>query len=366
MSLSIGIVGLPNVGKSTLFSALTNIQADAENYPFCTIDPNVGVVEVKDERVDMLAKIFNPKRVVYATLEFVDIAGLVRGASKGEGLGNQFLSNIRGTDAILHVVRIFEDENIAHVDKKIDPVSDIQTINSELILSDIALIERRIEKLQREIKSQKKEALFQYELLNKIKDLLLKEQFLTDVEFSEKEEEFLKTLQLITKKPVLYLLNKKMGAKNLDELNDERYQRLQDFLKDKKFLIIDAKMELELNELDPKEREEYKSSLGLSEESGLVKLAKVGYETLGLISFLTAGEKEVRAWTIKKGTNAQDAASVIHTDFGKNFVKAEVIKYEDLIKSGSYSNARDAGLIMIKGRDYVVKDGDVIEFKVAA
>lgn len=366
MSLSIGIVGLPNVGKSTLFKALTKKPVDIQNYPFCTIDPNVGVVTVPDERLEKLAVIANSVKIVPTVIEFVDIAGLVKGASEGEGLGNQFLSHIRETKAIAQVVRIFEDENIIHVEKRVDPLADIEIINLELIFADLATVKKRLDKVTGEAKSGRKEAVMQKETLEKLQSALEAGKLANTTVFEETELALVKELNLITTKPILYVLNKKMGGPNLDESNDERYTKLMAYFKENKalFVTLDAAIELEMNELSQEERMEYKKEFGLSEASGLDELIKKSYELLGLETYLTTGETETRAWTISKGATAPQAAAEIHTDFEKKFIRAEVVYWKDLIDTGSYAAARAKGLVRTEGKEYIVKDGDVIEFKI--
>lgn len=366
MSFSIGIVGLPNVGKSTLFKALTKKQVDIANYPFCTINPNVGVVTVPDERLEKLAALSHSHKIVPTVIEFTDIAGLVRGASQGEGLGNQFLSHIRETKAIAQVVRIFEDENIPHVEKRIDPLADIEIINLELIFADLATVTKRLEKSGRDAKSGDKSAAVLKTALEKIKTALESGKLAREAVLDENEALLLRELNLITAKPILYVLNKKMGACNLDELNDERYKKLTDYFTrtSSLFVILDAALELELGELSLQEQIAYKKELGLPEASGLNALIVKSYELLGLETYLTTGEDETRAWTIKKHAKAPQAAAEIHTDFEKKFIRAEVINWSDLLTAGSYAAAREKGLLRTEGKEYVVRDGDVMEFRI--
>ena len=364
MSLSIGIVGLPNVGKSTLFKALTKKPVDIQNYPFCTIDPNVGVVTVPDSRLEKLAAFSHTKKIVPTAIEFTDIAGLVKGASQGEGLGNQFLSHIRETKAIAQVVRIFEDGNIIHVEKRVDPLGDIEIINLELIFADLSTVSKRLEKVAGEAKSGRKEPLAQKVTLEKIKTALESGMLANTIVFDDLELPLVKELNLITAKPILYVLNKKMGGTNLDELNDERYKKLMGYFAKNKsvFVVLDAGIELEMNDLSEADRAEYKKEFGLKEESGLDQLIQKSYELLGLETYLTTGEMETRAWTIRKGAKAPQAAAEIHTDFEKKFIRAEVINWQDLLDAGSYAAAREKGLVRTEGKEYAVKDGDVIEF----
>lgn len=366
MALQIGIVGLPNVGKSTLFKALTKKQVDCANYPFCTIDPNVGVVSVPDERLQKLADFSKTKKIVPAVIEFVDIAGLVKGASQGEGLGNKFLSHIRETDAIAEVVRIFEDPNIVHVDNKVDPLGDIEVINTELILADLDSVTKQIERVQRNAKSGNKDALVELGALTKIKETLERGGLVSSVEFSEVEKPFIKSFGLLTIKPILYVLNKKSGATNLDETNDERYIKLIEFFKKNGniWTTVDAKIEQELNELSEEEKFEYKKELGIEDDGGINQLIRKGYELLGLMTYFTTGEVETRAWTIPVGSTAPRAGRAIHSDFEEKFIRAEVIFWQDLLNAGSFAVAREKGLLRTEGKEYIVKDGDVMEFKV--
>lgn len=365
MSLSIGIVGLPNVGKSTLFNALTKKSVLVANYPFATIDPSVGVVAVPDERLYKLADFSKTQKTVPAVVEFVDIAGLVKGASDGEGLGNQFLSNIRETDAIAEVVRIFEDDNIIHVDGKINPLKDIEVINLELILADLQTVTKRLVNLNKEVKAGKKEAIIENGLLDRIKSALEAGKLASDVIPNEFEKTFLKSLHLLTSKPFMYILNKKAGGKNLDEINDDRYKALLNFFQENnaKWVIVDAGIEHELKDIDEKDKKELREGLG-SKDDGIDNLIKKGYELLNLITYFTTGEKETRAWTIGRGWTAPEAGTAIHTDFKEKFIRAEVIEWDKLIDSGSFSNARERGLLRTEGKEYIVKDGDVMEFKI--
>ncbi len=361
--MKLGIVGLPNVGKSTLFNALTKAGAESANYPFCTIDSNIGIAFVPDPRLKVLGDFYHTQKIVPATVEFVDIAGLVKGASKGEGLGNQFLANIREVDAIVHVVRCFEDDNVVHVDGSVDPVRDIETINLELIFSDIEILERRIAKTARGARNDKALA-EELQLLEKIKAHLEQGQLAKTLELSEEEAELSKTFNLLTDKPVIYAANVSEDDLADDGASNPFVQQVREYAANEKseVFVVSAKMEAELSELDDEEKAMFLEDMGLS-ESCLDKLIKASYSILGLTSFLTAGEKEVRAWTITKGMKAPQAAGKIHTDFEKGFIKAEVVNYDDLISLGSYAAAREKGLIRMEGKDYVVQDNDIIVFR---
>jgi GTP-binding protein YchF len=361
--MKLGIVGLPNVGKSTLFNAITKAGAESANYPFCTIDPNVGVVSVPDERLSVLSNISGSKKIIPTAIEFYDIAGLVKGASKGEGLGNKFLSHIREVQAIVHVVRCFENQNIVHVDGKIDPLSDIETINYELILSDQELVQRQLDKNKRTLKSDKSVAK-NVEILEKINETLNEGISARTIDFSEDELEYVNTLNLLSTKPIIYVAN--VNEDDLiDDTNDNEFVKaVKEYAKteDAEVVVICAEIEQEISQLEPDEAKMFLEDLGL-DESGLTKLVKSSYSLLNLISFLTTGEMETRAWTIKKGTLAPKAASKIHTDIERGFIRAEIVSYKDLEVAGSMAKARENGKIRLEGKEYVVKDGDVINFR---
>ena len=359
--MKLGIVGLPNVGKSTLFNAITKAGAEAANYPFCTIEPNVGVVTVPDERLKVLHEMYNSKKTIYTTIDFYDIAGLVKGASKGEGLGNKFLGHIREVAAIVHVVRCFEDPNVVHVDGKIDPVSDIETINMELILSDMEVLERRIQKTTKNLKGDKS-LQKELDLLKKINDFLGEGKSARAMELTDDEAEFVKSLDLLSYKPIIYAAN--VSEDDAATEDNEFIAKVREFAatEDAEVIVVCAKIESELAEMDDDERAMFLEELGIA-ESGLDKLVKASYHLLDLISFLTAGEPEVRAWTIKRGTKAPGAAGKIHTDFERGFIRAETIAYDKLIEcGGNLATAKEKGLIRSEGKEYVVKDGDVMHF----
>lgn len=365
IDMKLGIVGLPNVGKSTLFNSLTKAGAESANYPFCTIDPNVGVVAVPDERLKLLGDMYHSKKVTPAVIEFVDIAGLVKGASKGEGLGNQFLANIREVDAIVHVVRCFEDPNVVHVDGSVDPARDIETINFELIFSDIEILERRIAKVGRGARMDKKLAK-EEELLKRIKEHLEAGKLAKTFEIGEDEDEqaWFASYNLLTAKPVIYAANVSEDDLTDDGTSNTFVQAVREMAAEEgsEVFTLCASIEAEMAELDDEERQMFLEELGI-QESGLEKLIKASYSLLGLMSFLTAGEDETRAWTIKIGTKAPQAAGKIHTDFERGFIKAEVVNYRDLLECGSLAAAREKGLVGMEGKEYVVQDGDVILFR---
>src|SRR3989344_3309769 len=376
MNLSIGIVGLPNVGKSTLFNALTKKSVPAENYPFCTIDPSVGIIPVPDERLEKLNEFSKSKKKIPAVIEFVDIAGLVKGASKGEGKGNAFLQNVRECDAIAQVVRIFEDQNILHVEVEIDPLRDIQIINLELILKDLETVSKRLGSLEKEVRSGKKDALIEKSGLEKVQKILETNKMLNTeclTLLDEKEQLFVKNMQLLTMKPILYVLNKKAGGKNLDEMNGptspeasrDKWEKLMKFFEENKakYVLVDANIENELKEFEGEEKESFRKELG-ADSDGIGNLIISSYELLGLETFFTTGEDETRGWTIKRNSTAPIAGTAIHTDFRDKFIRAEVIEWNKLLEVGSYGAAREKGLLRTEGKEYIVKDGDVVEFKI--
>lgn len=362
--MKLGIVGLPNVGKSTLFNSLTKAGAESANYPFCTIDPNVGVVTVPDKRLDVLGEMYHTKKIIPAAIEFVDIAGLVKGASKGEGLGNQFLANIREVDAIVHVVRCFENTNIVHVDGSIDPIRDIETINLELIFSDLEILERRIAKTVK-LSRNDKAAAKELDLLNRVKahleDNKMAKSFVTD---DEDEQEWLASYNLLTAKPVIFAANVSEDDLADDGANNEGVKAVREYAvsEDCEVFVVCAEIEEEISQLDDDEKAMFLEELGLK-ESGLEKLIRASYHLLGLISYLTAGEPEVRAWTIKRGTKAPQAAGKIHTDFERGFIRAEVVSYDDLMACGTHAAAKEKGLVRLEGKEYVVQDGDIMLFR---
>lgn len=362
-NLEVGIVGLPNVGKSTLFNAITKAGAEAANYPFCTIEPNVGVVDVPDKRLDVLSEMFKSKKIVPAVMRFVDIAGLVKGASKGEGLGNKFLSHIREVDAVAEVVRCFEDGNITHVEGSIDPLRDIEIINTELCLADMESVEKRQERLVKLAKTGDKKVKLEQAVMEKVMAGLSEAVPARRIGLTEEEQEFLGELHLLTMKPVLYITNVSEGEV-ADPSGNEHVQAVKKYAAEEnaEVIVVSAKMESEIAELQEDEAKEYLEMAGL-EETGLDRLIKAGFKLLGLMTFLTAGEMESRAWTIKLNTKAPQAAGKIHTDFERGFIRAEIVSYDDLVACGSKAAAREKGLVRLEGKDYVMQDGDVVEFR---
>lgn len=363
MALTAGIVGLPNVGKSTLFNAITQAGAESANYPFCTIDPNVGVVEVPDDRLNKLTALVKPKKTVPTAFEFTDIAGIVKGASKGEGLGNQFLSHIRQVDAICHVVRCFQDENVTHVSGKIDPIDDIEIINLELILADLDTVTRRYDRTEKLARQKDKDAVAEFNVMAKLKAGLEEETPARAIEFSDDQLKVVKGLHLLTSKPILYAANV-----SEDEIVDpdvnENVQKVREFAANEKaeVIVVCAKIEAEIAELDQDEKEMFLEELGIP-ESGLDLLIKASYDLLGLATYFTAGVQEVRAWTFREGIKAPEAAGIIHTDFERGFIRAETVSYDDLVEAGAMAQAREKGKVRLEGKEYIVKDGDVIHFR---
>lgn len=365
MSLSVGIVGLPNVGKSTLFTALTKNEVLIANYPFATIDPSVGIVPVPDGRLASLSAISSSQEIIPAVVEFVDIAGLVAGAASGEGLGNKFLANIRETDMIAEVVRIFEDSDVHHVSAEINPLSDIEVINLELILADAETVEKRLGNVERDVKRGDKDALVEKEVLTRLKPHLDAGNLANALPMTDEEQKIVKGLHLLTMKPFLYVCNKKTDAYNLDEQNDDRWQRLVEFFErtGAEYVVVDAGMEHELRDLSDEEKNDFRREYG-AQGSGVESLIRACYNRLGLMSYFTTGEKETRAWTVPIGSTGPKAAAAIHTDFEKKYIRAQVVTFDDLVECGSLKAAKEEGKLRTEGKDYIVKDGDVIEFMI--
>jgi len=365
MSLSVGIVGLPNVGKSTLFTALTKNEVLIANYPFATIDPSVGVVAVPDSRLSTLSELSHSEKTIPAVIEFVDIAGLVKGASEGEGLGNKFLANIRETDMIAEVVRIFEDEDVHHVHGAIDPLNDIEVINLELVMADTETVSKRLSNLEKDAKRGDKDALAEKEMLEGLLPHLEAGKLANTFVFTDTQQKLIKQLHLLTMKPFLYVCNKKQGAYNLDDHNDDRFKELVAFFEENnaEYVVVDAGIEHELRDLDEDEKNEFRREYG-TQDSGIGSLIRACYNRLGLMSYFTTGEKETRAWTVKKGSTGPQAGAAIHTDFEKKYIRAQVVAFNDLVSLGSLSKAREAGKLRTEGKEYIVQDGDVIEFMI--